>query len=62
MTQALFKPITVKDFLEWIPENSGKRYELHNGAIVEMSQPVGEHEEVTGFLNFPLCCLLRSCL
>lgn len=54
MTQALFKPITVKEFLEWIPENSGKRYELHNGAIVEMSQPLGEHEEVTGFLNTQL--------
>lgn len=54
MTQALFKPITVKEFLEWIPENSGKRYELHNGAIVEMSQPSGEHEEVTGFLNTQL--------
>jgi Uma2 family endonuclease len=55
MTQALFKPtITVKEFLSWIPENSGKRYELHNGAIVEMSQPSGEHEEVTGFLNTQL--------
>ncbi len=55
MAQALFKPtITVKEFLSWIPENSGKRYELHNGAIVEMSQPSGEHEEVTGFLNTQL--------
>jgi Uma2 family endonuclease len=55
MTQALFKPtITTKEFLSWIPENSGKRYELHNGAIVEMSQPSGEHEEVTGFLNTQL--------
>jgi Uma2 family endonuclease len=54
MTQALFKPITVKEFLEWIPENSGKRYELHNGAIVEMSQPTGEHEDVTGFLNIEI--------
>ncbi|MDJ0795713.1 MAG: Uma2 family endonuclease [Calothrix sp. MO_167.B12] len=54
MTQALFKPITVEDFLLWIPENSVKRYELHNGAIVEMSQPSGEHEEVTGFLNTQL--------
>lgn len=55
MTQALSKPkITVKEFLSWIPENSGKRYELHNGAIVEMSQPSGEHEEVTGFLNTQL--------
>ncbi|WP_088240659.1 Uma2 family endonuclease [Calothrix rhizosoleniae] len=54
MTQALFKPITVEDFLQWIPENSGKRYELHNGAIVEMSEPSGEHEEVTGLLNTQL--------
>ncbi len=54
MTQAFFKPITVEEFLLWIPENSGKRYELHNGAIVEMSQPSGEHEEVTGFLNTQL--------
>jgi Uma2 family endonuclease len=55
MTQALFKPtITVQEFLSWIPENSGKCYELHNGAIVEMSQPSGEHEEVTGFLNTQL--------
>ncbi len=54
MTQALFKPITVENFLQWIPENSGKCYELHNGAIVEMSQPSGEHEEVTGFLNTQL--------
>jgi Uma2 family endonuclease len=34
--------ITLEEFLEWKPEN--KRYELHNGGIVEMSQPVGEHE------------------
>ena len=54
MTQALFKPITVLEFLEWIPENSDKRYELHNGAIVEMSQPTGEHEDVTGFLNIEI--------
>ena len=54
MTQALFKPITVQEFLAWIPENSDKRYELHNGAIVEMSQPTGEHEDVTGFLNIEI--------
>ncbi|MBW4671443.1 MAG: Uma2 family endonuclease [Cyanomargarita calcarea GSE-NOS-MK-12-04C] len=54
MTQALFKPIKVQEFLEWIPKNSDKRYELHNGAIVEMSQPTGEHEDVTGFLNIEI--------
>ena len=50
MTQAPPKLITFDDFVEWIPENSGKRYELHNGMIVEMAQPVGDHEEIVGFL------------
>ncbi len=54
MTQELFKPITVEEFLQWVSKKSGKRYELHNGAIVEMPQPLGEHEEVTGFLNTQL--------
>ncbi|HAA33035.1 MAG TPA: hypothetical protein DCE56_41595 [Cyanobacteria bacterium UBA8553] len=47
MTQALPKPITYVDFLEWKPENG--RYELHNGVILEM-QPTGEHELVRAFL------------
>jgi len=59
MTQALIKPITVKEFLEWIPENSGKRYELHNGAVVEMAQPIGEHEDVTGFLNIEISAEIK---
>ncbi len=40
--------------MEWLPENSTVRYELHNGDIVEMAQPVGEHEEVTGFLTIKI--------
>lgn len=47
MTQALPKPITFEDFLEWKPETG--RFELHGGVIIEM-QPVGEHEEIAGFL------------
>jgi Uma2 family endonuclease len=27
------------------------RYELHHGNIDEMAQPIGEHEEIKGFLN-----------
>lgn len=50
MTQALPKTITVEEFAAWYPENPQRRYELHNGVIVEMPLPVGEHEEVTGFL------------
>ncbi len=50
MTQALSKLVTFEEFVDRLPENSGVRYELHNGEIIEMAQPVGEHEEVTGFL------------
>jgi Uma2 family endonuclease len=54
MTQAIPKLVTFEEFVDWLPENSGRRYELHNGSIVEMAQPVGEHEEVKGFLTIKL--------
>ncbi|NJK75107.1 MAG: Uma2 family endonuclease [Microcoleus sp. SU_5_6] len=47
MMQTATKIVTVEEFLEWKPEDG--RYELHNGGIVEMSQPLGGHEEVIGF-------------
>ena len=50
MTQALPKLVNFEEFVEWLPENSALRYELHNRDIVEMAQPVGEHEEVISFL------------
>jgi len=48
MTQTINKTVTFEEFIEWKPEN--KRYELHDGVIVEMAQPIGKHENVTGFL------------
>jgi len=48
MIQIATKPLTFEEFAEWKPENA--RYELHNGGIVEMSQPLGRHEKVIGFL------------
>lgn len=50
MTQAIPKLVTFEEFVDWLPENSGIRYELHHGSIVEMAQSVGEHEEVKGFI------------
>jgi Uma2 family endonuclease len=50
MAQALPKQFTFEEFIAWLPENTGIRYELHDGIIVEMSQPSGKHEKVTGFL------------
>ncbi len=42
------KKVTFEEFTQWKPE--GGRYELHEGVIIEMSQPTGEHEDVIGFL------------
>lgn len=43
------KPVTFIEFIEWKPENN--KYELHNGVIVEMNQPLGNHEWIIIFLN-----------
>jgi Uma2 family endonuclease len=48
MVQVLQKPVTFAEFAEWKPD--GGNYELHNGVIVEMSQPLGLHEDIIGFL------------
>ena len=57
MTQAPPKLVTFEEFIDWLPE-SGERYELHNGNIIEMAQAAGEHEEVTGFLTVKLSALV----
>jgi Uma2 family endonuclease len=49
MTQALPKIVSFDEFIAWYPENSGVRYELHSGEIVEMAQPTGKHERIKGF-------------
>lgn len=48
MTQALPKLVSFDEFVNWKPSNS--RYELHNGVIVKMPQPLGDHEDIVGFL------------
>ena len=50
MTQAILKPVTFDEFIDWYPENFENRYELHNGAIVQTPKATGEHSEVAGFL------------
>lgn len=50
MTITPSKLLTFEEFIDWLPQNGAKRYELHDGIIVEMAQPSGKHEKVTGFL------------
>jgi len=59
MVQTLPKTITVQEFLESYPHCGGKRYELHNGIIIEMSPPQGKHEEIIGFLTLELSLKIR---
>jgi Uma2 family endonuclease len=49
-TQAEQKIYTFDEFIEWYPENSAVRYELHDGIIVEMPKPKGKHSKLTGSL------------
>lgn len=60
MVQALVKTklVTFVEFAAWKPEN--RLYELHDGVIVEMPQPVGKHEQVKGFLAIELAFLVRQ--
>jgi Uma2 family endonuclease len=36
MIQALRQPVTFDEIIEWYPENSEVRYELHQGVILEV--------------------------
>jgi Uma2 family endonuclease len=59
MVQALIKPITFDEFIDWYPENAECRYELHRGVIVEMPKPKGEHSELGGDLILDLGSEIR---
>lgn len=51
MTQSLQRVFTFNEFLEFLetqPENI--RYELYDGNIVKMPQPLGTHEQIIMFL------------
>jgi len=59
-TEAELKLLTFDEFIEWYPENSEVRYELHDGVIVEMPKPKGEHSDLAGFLIEELLITIRE--
>ncbi|BAY17622.1 hypothetical protein NIES21_34620 [Anabaenopsis circularis NIES-21] len=59
MNQARPKLVTFEEFIDRLSEKSGVRYELQNGSIVEMAQPVGDHEEVKGFLTIKISAAIE---
>ncbi|MCM0591598.1 MAG: Uma2 family endonuclease [Gloeotrichia echinulata IR180] len=48
--QPLQKLFTFDEFIEWYPENSQVRYELHKGLIIEMPPATGDHTFIILFL------------
>ncbi len=48
------------EFIEWYPENSEVRYELHDGIIIEMPKPKGKHSILTGSLIEQLLMIIRQ--
>ncbi len=47
------------EFIDWYPENSEYRYELHNGVITRMPKPRGKHSQIAGFLMTELSFEIR---
>lgn len=49
MIATLTTPVSFDEFVDWYPENSTDKYELHNGAIVKIPLGTGEHSAIIGF-------------
>lgn len=47
--QLLQTPVNFDEFIEWLPESSECRYELHRGVVTEMPKPRGQHSKVAGY-------------
>jgi Uma2 family endonuclease len=58
-TETIPKTVTFDEFVAWYPENSTRRYELHNGVIVEMPLGTGRHSRVTGFTRDEISAEIR---
>ena len=60
MVQTLAKTelVTFAKFAGWKPEN--RLYELYDGVIIEMPQPLGKHEQVKGFLAIELAFIVKQ--
>lgn len=58
MTQALPKLLSFEEYLEQYPEDGG-RYELIDGRMVKEVRPIGEHEDIGGFLTIELGTEIR---
>jgi len=61
MIQAILKNnyLDFEEFINWYPESTEYHYELHNGVIIEMPKPKGQHSKIAGFLITELSLEIR---
>ncbi|HEY9657331.1 MAG TPA: Uma2 family endonuclease [Allocoleopsis sp.] len=59
MIQTILQQITFDQFIEWYPEHSEHRYELHDGILIEMPKPTGQHSAIAGFMAIELGVEIR---
>jgi Uma2 family endonuclease len=61
MIQALLKDnyLNFEEFINWYPEQTEYKFELHNGAIIQMPKPRGQHSKIAGFLITELSLEIR---
>lgn len=43
-------PVSFDEFIDWYPDDSGNRYELRRGALIQMPKLRGKHSEIAGFV------------
>lgn len=61
MIQTLFKEnyLDFEEFINWYPDETEYHYELHNGTIIEMPKPRGQHSQIASFLITELTLEIR---
>ncbi|MGB7085307.1 MAG: Uma2 family endonuclease [Phormidesmis sp.] len=52
-------PVSFEQFIDWYPEDSQYRYELHCGVIFQMPKPGGKHSEIAGWIHDELALEIR---
>ncbi|NET02147.1 MAG: Uma2 family endonuclease [Sphaerospermopsis sp. SIO1G1] len=50
MLPILQEEVTFDEFINWYPENTENRYELHDGVIIEIPKPRGKHSKLAGLM------------
>ena len=57
LTQTSF--VDFDEFINWYPEISEHRYELHHGAVTQIRKPRGKHSQIAGLIITELSLEIR---